>query len=121
SGAINGDRSGAPWGNGGGWNDGTPGTFPDWLEVDFSGPKTITEIDVFSVQDNYQAPSPPTPTMPFSLYGLTDFQVQYWTGSTWAVVPGGAIAGNTLVWRQLTFSPLTTSKIRIWVTGALAT
>src|SRR6266851_7129932 len=105
----------------GGWNDGTPGAFPDWLEVDFSGTKTINEVDVFSVQDNYQAPSDPTPTMTFSLYGLTDFQVQYWTGTEWLTVPGGAVSGNNLVWRQVTFGALTTSSIRVLVTGALNT
>ena len=47
-GAINGDRRGQPWGAGGGWNDGTPNTWPDWLEIDFSGAQTIDEIDVFT-------------------------------------------------------------------------
>ena len=53
SGAINGDRNGTAWGAGGGWADGTYSAFPDWLQVNFSGAKTIDEIDVFSVQDNY--------------------------------------------------------------------
>src|SRR5207253_296447 len=83
SGAINGDRRGMNWGAGGGWNDATPDAFPDWLEVDFNGPQTLDEVDVFSVQDNYQAPSDPTPAMTFTRYGLTDFQVQYWTGAQW--------------------------------------
>src|SRR5262249_11871973 len=46
-GAINGDRRGVNWGNGGGWTDGTPAAYPDWLEVDFAGNQTINEIDVF--------------------------------------------------------------------------
>ena len=121
SGAINGDRKGSPWGNGGGWNDGTPDSWPDWLEVDFNGSKTIGEIDVFSVQDNYQAPVTPTQQMTFSLYGLTNFEVQYWTGTTWQDVPGGAISGNNSVWRQVTFAPLSTTKIRILVNAALNT
>jgi hypothetical protein len=37
----------------------------------------------------------------------------------WVAVPGGIVSGNTLVWRQLTFAPLTTTKIRLYVTGAL--
>ena len=90
---------------------------PDWLEVDFNGSKTITEIDVFSVQDNYQSASEPTSTMTFSLYGLTDFEVQYWNGSQWVVVPGGSVSGNSLVWRKLTVAAVTTTKIRIWITG----
>src|SRR5262249_42902656 len=73
SGANNGDRRGLNWGNGGGWNDATGGSFPDWLQIDFNGTKTINEVDVFSVQDNYTAPNDPTPAMTFSLYGLTDF------------------------------------------------
>jgi hypothetical protein len=119
SAAINGDRSGLGWGTGGGWNDATLNTYPDWLEVDFSGPKTIDQIDVFSVQDRYAAPSEPTPSMTFSLYGLTDFHVQYWTGTQWLDVPGGIVSGNGLVWRQITFAALTTSRIRVYVTGAL--
>ncbi|HET9830181.1 MAG TPA: discoidin domain-containing protein, partial [Vicinamibacterales bacterium] len=120
-GAINGDRKGASWGNGGGWNDSTANAWPDWLEVDFAGTKIITEVDVFSVQDNYTAPVDPTPTMTFTQYGLTDFTVQYWDGTQWLAVPGGAISGNNLVWRQVTFAAVTTAKIRILITGALNT
>jgi hypothetical protein len=121
AGTINGDRRGAPWGSGGGWNDATADTWPDWLEIAFNGTKTIDEIDVFSVQDNYAAPSEPTAGMTFSLYGLRNFEVQYWTGSAWAPVPGGTITNNALVWRQVTFAAVSTTKIRIWVTAALNT
>jgi hypothetical protein len=121
SGAINGDRKGLSWGNGGGWNDGTPGTWPDSLEVTFNGTKTITEVDVFSVQDNYTSPVEPTPAMTFTSYGLTDFTVEYWDGAAWQTVPGGVITGNTLVWRRLTFAPVKASKIRVTVNNALGT
>jgi subtilisin family serine protease len=114
--AVNGDRKGLGWSNGGGWNDGTLNVWPDWLEVRFNGLQTIDEIDVFTVQDNYAAPAEPTPAMTFSLYGNTDFAVEYWTGSTWQAVPGAVVTGNTLVWRQFTFSAITTSKIRVFVT-----
>ena len=40
SGVINGDRRGLNWGAGGGWQDGTAGVWPDWLEVQFNGPTT---------------------------------------------------------------------------------
>ena len=115
--AITGNRAGLNWGYGGGW---AANVFPDWLEVDFAAAETIGEVDVFTVQDNHTAPSTPTPTMTFSQYGLQNFEVQYWTGSAWADVPGGAIVNNNLVWRQVTFAPLATSRIRIWVTQAAA-
>jgi hypothetical protein len=119
SGAINGDRKGVGWGAGGGWNDGTPNASPDWIEVDFNGSKSIGEVDVFSMQDNYSAPVDPTPTMTFTSWGLRGFEVQYWTGTAWADVPGGAIANNSLVWRQVMFAAITTSKIRVYITAAL--
>jgi hypothetical protein len=72
------------------------------------------------MQDNYRAPADPTPSMTFGFYGLKAFTVQYWNGSAWVDVPGGAVANNNLVWRQLTFSAVTTTKIRILVTSALS-
>jgi hypothetical protein len=111
--AINGDRKGTVY-----WNDGTQSSFPDWLEIDFNGTKNLSEIDVFTVQNNFQSPSEPTETMTFSLYGLRNFEVQYWTGAAWAAVPGGTVTNNSLVWRKFTFAPLATTKIRVVVTAA---
>ena len=119
SATINGDRRGLNWGAGGGWNDGTPNAGPDWLQVNFNGSKTIDVVNVFSMQDNYTAPLDPTPTMTFTSWGVRGFEVQYWTGTTWAIVPGGVVTNNNLVWRQVAFAPITTSRIRINVTQAL--
>src|SRR5436190_2915780 len=52
-----------------------------------------------------------------SLYGLRDFEVQYWTGSAWAAIPGGTVTGNNLVWRQFLFAAISTTKIRVNVSG----
>lgn len=114
TGAINGNNRG-PWGNGEGWNDATPDSVPDWIQVDFAGSKTIDEINVFSLHDNYTQQNTPTETQTFSLYGLLSFDVQYWNGSSWVTVPGGSVTGNNKVWRKFTFSPITTSKIRVWI------
>jgi RHS repeat-associated protein len=111
--AINGDRTGRVSSATSWWNDGTQNSGPDWLQVDFSGSKTIGEIDVFTAQDNYTSPSAPTETMTFSAYGLTGYDVQYWDGSAWTTVSGGSITSNNKVWKKLTFSPITTSKIRV--------
>ena len=115
-GAINGNNRG-PWGNGDGWNDATPDVLPDWLQVDFAGSKTIDEIDVYSLHDNYTTQNTPTESQTFTLYGLVNFEVQYWNGSSWVTVPGGSVTGNNKVWRKFTFAPITTSKIRVWITG----
>jgi hypothetical protein len=97
----NGDRKGVNWGAGGGWNDATSNVYPDWVQIDFSASQTINEIDLF--------------TLP----GVTDFQVQYWTGTTWADVPGGYVTGNRNVWRQMSILNVTTSKIRVLVNASL--
>jgi RHS repeat-associated protein len=114
TGAINGNTRG-PWSNGEGWNDATEGTVPDWIQVDFAGSKMIDEINVFSLHDNYTVENTPTETQTFSLYGLLAFDVQYWNGSSWITIPGGSVTGNNKVWRKFTFSPITTSKIRVFI------
>jgi Tol biopolymer transport system component len=104
------------------WRDDTADAYPDWLQVDFNGNKNITQIDVITVQDNNdQNPLEPTSSMTFSLHGITAFEVQYWTGSAWITVPNGSVTGNNKVWRQFTFSPITTSKVRVLVNNALNT
>ncbi len=95
------------------WADATAGAYPDWLQVDFSGSKTIDEIDVFSGQKNGSIE--PTATMT-STYALADFQVQYWNGSSWSAVTGGSVTANQLVWRKFVFSSLTTTSIRVLIT-----
>jgi hypothetical protein len=35
-------------------------------------------------------------------------------------LPGGNVTGNNLVWKQLTFAPVSTDRIRVLVNGALA-
>src|SRR6185369_14447153 len=69
--------------------------------------------------DNYANPIEPTETTTFSLYGLTGFDVQYWTGSAWTTVPGGSVSGNNKVWKKITFAPLTTSKIRVLINASV--
>ena len=119
--AVNdGDRRGMNWGAGGGWNDATNNVYPDWLQISFNGVKAINEIDVFTVQDNYTSPAEPTPSMTFSRYGIRDFEIQYWTGTTWSRIAGGSVSNNNLVWRKFTFPTLNTDRIRVLIKSALA-
>ena len=101
--------------NGSVWADSTWGAFPDWVEVEFDSLKTISEIDVITQQDEHQNPVEPTLAQTFSLYGITSFNVQYWNGASWVAVPGASITGNNKVWKQFTFSSITTKKVRVLV------
>jgi hypothetical protein len=49
---------------------------------------------------------------------VTDFSVQAWNGSSWITL--GTVNGNNLVKRTVSFGPYTTDRIRISITGALA-
>lgn len=119
----NGDRKGIHWGSapltGSGWQDATTASYPDWLQIDFDGSKTIDEIDLFTAQDTYWDPVEPTESMTFTSYGITNFDVQYWNGSAWVTVSGGSVTGNNKVWRKITFTAVNTSKIRVVINAAL--
>jgi Neisseria PilC beta-propeller domain len=116
-GANNGDESGANWGSGGGgWNSAYYGNFPEWLQINFNGNKSITQAIVYSVQDQYWAPVPPTDTMTFNNYGLVNFAVQAWDGSAWTTL--ATVVGNNLVKRTVNFAAFTTDRIRIYVTAS---
>ncbi len=99
---INNMRTGANWGVSGGWNDNTANAWPDWVQINFNGSKTIDHVVVYTVQDNYANPVEPTDTMTFSLYGITAFTVQGWNGSAWVSL--GSVSGNNLVKRTVNFS-----------------
>lgn len=120
AGAINGDRIGVGWEQGGGWNDNTRDVWPDELEISFNNSRTINEIRVFTLQNNYQNPVDPTASTPADVYGILDFDVQYWNGSTWVTVPGGEIRGNDKALTTVSFANVTTTKIRIRVLNGRA-
>jgi hypothetical protein len=44
---------------------------------------------------------------------VTGYEVQYWSGSAWVTVPGSSVTANNKVWRQFSFTAITTSKIRV--------
>ncbi len=116
---IDNERAGVNAGHGGMWADSTMDTYPDWAQVNFSGMKTINRVVVYTLQDNYQNAGEPSDTTTFSVYGIVDFNVQVWDGSSWITV--GTVTGNNLVKRTVTFAQFTTDRIRINVTKALST
>lgn len=115
AGAINGDVIGAGWEQGGGWNDDTRDVWPDYLDVNFNNTRTISSINVYTLQNDFHNPVQPTASTPADVYGILDFDVQYWTGSAWVTVPGGEIRGNNKALTTISFSSIATSKIRIHV------
>jgi Domain of unknown function (DUF1929)/F5/8 type C domain len=126
SAVIDGDRQGRNWGNGGGWNDATEGQFgSDWLQVNFAGTRTINEIDVYTLRDAYASQTGnPTLTEIFNTapntgFGITSFTVQYLSGGSWVDIPNGPVVSNNNVWRRFTFSPISTSAIRVVVRDAV--
>ena len=125
SSAIDGDRKGTGWASGtGGWNDNTFNDWSnDWLAAAFSGAKTLSEVDVYTLADGFPLSSDPSPSDTFTQYGIVDFEVQYSTdnGGSWADVPGGNITGNNLVWKKITFSSISgVTNIRVVVHNSLA-
>src|SRR4030095_6860603 len=118
---IDGNESG-PWDQccNAAWVDGTPNAYPDWVEVNFPGPKAIDWINVFTVQDDPENWPDATLNETFTKNGITDFDVQYWNGRIWKNVPGGAIRGNRNVWRKIAFPTITTTKIRVVVRKGLS-
>jgi hypothetical protein len=78
-------------------------------------------VDVFTAADSptHLTRADPSPTQTFTSFGITAFDVQYWTGSAWATVPGGSITANNLLWRKITFPAVTTQKIRVVVNAAV--
>src|SRR5688500_6227692 len=55
--------------------------------------------------------------MTFSLYGLRDFSVEGWNGTTWVTL--ATLTGNNLVKRTVTVAATTTDRIRIVVTSGM--
>jgi hypothetical protein len=116
--AFDGERAGVTWEQGGGgWNDATRDVWPDNLDVTFAGgAKTIREIRVYTLQNDYRNPVVPDENTDASIYGNQDFEVQTWNGSTWVTVPGGTITGNTKAMRVIVLgTPITTTGVRVLV------
>ncbi len=103
--------SGLSWGAGGGYSSADPIGQQDTLEIVFGQSRTINEIDCITLPDNFDVETQPILTDTFSSYGVTAFDVDYWNGSAWVNI--ASVTGNDKVWRQFTFSPITTTKIRI--------
>jgi RHS repeat-associated protein len=112
--AVNdGDRTGQAWGAGGGWQDNTPGIFPDYVQINFGSAQFIDAAIVYSLQDNYANGVDPSDTMTFSLYGITAFHVDVLSGGVWTTM--ATVTGNNLVKRKVNFPLTYASAIRVYI------
>lgn len=117
--AINGIRhTNNAWGSNQGWASGPDEVTPQWLEVNFGATRTIHEVGIFTLADAVNYNTDPGASDSFSLYGIYGYKVQTWNGSTW--VDQITETANTKVWARHTGLNYSTSKIRIYVTGALS-
>ena len=115
--AIDGEHQGLNWLKGGGWQGAGP-TNNDYLQVNFNGSKTIDQIDVFMIQDNYASPIEPGLDTPSNKFVLTDFRVQFLNQfGDWkdVITPGNPVTDNTYGLKRFTFPGLKTRSIRVQV------
>ena len=117
---INGERKGTGWAAGtGGWHDSTWNNFPDSVEIQFSGWMSVGEINVVTLQDNYNNPVEPTLTMTFNDFGIRDFRVWYRSSDgLWYLLLN--VTGNNKVLRSFKFTPVVADRIKLEVLGSPA-
>ena len=99
------------------WTDDTTDEFPDVVQINFFGNKTIDRVVVYSVQEelNHFGGIDPTDTDNCFVYVLADFTVEGWNGNNWVTL--GTVEDNDLCKRTVTFAPFSTDQIRINVTA----
>jgi hypothetical protein len=97
------------------WTDDTADEFPDIVQINFFGTKTIDRVVVYSVQDNYFDGVDAAGADECFVYGLVEFSVQGWNGREWVTL--GNVSDNVLCKRTVSFPPFMTDQIRITVTA----
>lgn len=68
---------------------------PQWVELTWSSPVTASRVELFTS----------------SGYVIRDYDIQYWTGSSWVSV--ATVNGNTSLQRTHLFGPITTTRLRV--------
>ncbi|HEV8577642.1 MAG TPA: membrane dipeptidase [Thermoanaerobaculia bacterium] len=80
------------------WANANGSPLPQWVQLTWTSPITASRVDLYTTAG----------------YELRDYDIQYWTGSTWAnTVPSVIVTGNTSSFRTHTFNPVTTDRIRV--------
>ena len=120
SGAINGDRKGLHWGAGGGWNDGTQNASPGLDRGGLRGPQADRRSErLLDAGQLHGAGRSDADDDVHATGACAASKCSTGTASAWVAVPGGVVTNNNLVWRKVVFVPITTTKIRVFITAAL--
>lgn len=105
---INGNTSPELWGTaGGGWSDGTPGEFPDILEIHFGQDRFIDTVSIFTLH---------SATYPAEDYGIRDWRLEYFHEDQWHLLD--TVTGNTAGVHTHRFEAVSTDRIRVLVDAA---
>lgn len=85
---------------------------PHWFELSWDSAKTINNVMVWSG------------SMSAAGWQIRDFTIQSWQEGSWADIPGTSVVDNTKdgfdgQFNDLTFDPVTTTKVRMWITDAV--
>lgn len=105
-------RNSDNWLSGFGWA--SDSGLPQWAVVTFSAPSLIGTVNTFTYTG---VPGEPTLATVSDGYGIKDFTVEYWDGGAWVVIE--TVTNNNKVWRQFTFTPVTTDKVRVHITAGM--
>lgn len=99
------------------WNSAAiMGSVNEYLDIDLGVSRQLNAAVLIMVPDNYLGRTQPvSDSETFTLYGLTAFRIQAWSGSSWATI--ATVTGNDKVKKRVSFNPVTTTKIRIQVDG----
>ena len=91
--------------------------------------RSISEVDLFSLQDNYWTGTDPTTSTVTTNWGNVDFHLQYCrqglpcypNGSGWVDVPGGYVIANNKAWTKVSFAPVQATAVRAMLDCAQST
>jgi hypothetical protein len=99
------------------WWQASSNSHPQWIQVSLVAEKSISEVDLYFLQDSYLSPVTPDETTTFSLYATTAYNVEYWNGAAWVEIL--SVTGNNKVWRKHTFDAVSTTAIRVNITASV--
>ncbi|MGI6269324.1 MAG: discoidin domain-containing protein [Candidatus Howiella sp.] len=81
------------------WNSADATNPPHWLEMKFSGLKTVDNVKVYQSMDR-----------------ITKFEIQYWENDQWKTCYDGTSIGQDTEGSHIIFDPVTTTKMRLYIT-----